>query len=287
MYRILAFVCVFLACLGAERASAEPALWSMTDADSTIYLFGTIHIMRPETEWRSAKIDQAIEASDVVWLEAPGDGDVLQTRDLVLAHGIDPKTPLNRKLSILERRQLGAALSAIGMPSNAMQPMRPWLAAITLVYAPAIQAGYDINAGIDRQIGDFATATQKKRQYFETMEQQVQFLSTLPPEVELELLRQVLTDFARGPAYIDQMVDAWLAGNLDAMGQYFLDDMKQAAPEFYETLIVRRNRDWSDEIGRLMAGSGTHFIAVGAAHLVGDDGLPALLSARGFTVTPQ
>lgn len=287
MRLLAAFLFVALLWLPPRPAAAEPAMWSVTDADSTLYLFGTIHILRPETQWRSAALESALQASEEVWLESPIDDDPLEARDLVLKYGIDRSVPLNRKLSILERRQLGAALTAIRMPSVAVQLYRPWLAAVTLVYAPAIQAGYDISLGADRQVKASAVAAGKPVNAFETFEQQIRFFATMPPTVELDFLRRVLGDFAEGEARIEELMTAWSKGDVAALREIVERDIKVPTPQLHHILIRQRNNAWLERIEQLMAGSGTHFVAVGAAHLVGADGLPEQLTQRGFTVTRQ
>lgn len=287
MSRILAIFCLLLGiAVSAPLARAEPAWWSITDADSTLYLFGTFHALPPDLDWTSAKLKEALKASDDLWLEATADNPA-EVQQLAAQLGLDPKTPLSRKLSILERRQLGAALKTIGMPMDIVRVARPWFASLQLALGMAMHIGLSPDHGADRVLEVAAKQMGKPVKGFETMEQQLRFFADLKPELELDMLRQTLAEFDEGAAYLKDILTAWKAGDLAALDGAVNGSMKEQSPALYDIIIVRRNADWVRQIEQLMAGSGTHFIAVGAGHLVGDHALPAALAEKGFTVTRQ
>jgi uncharacterized protein YbaP (TraB family) len=283
MSRILAFFCAFAICLTAPRAWAEPAMWVVTDDDSAVYLLGTIHFLPPDLHWQSDKFRKAFEASEELWIETELDDDAAM-QQLVLKYGV-AKEPLSRKLSILERRQLGTAARTVGLSPDFFQPLRPWFAAFTLVAAAAMQAGMSPDSGVDRQLQDAAKITGKNVRGLEEMEQQIRFLSDMPPELELDMLRQTLADFSKGEVYLKELLTAWHDGDLPALEATANGTMREEMPGLYEILIVNRNKDWTQQIDTLMAGAGTHFIAVGAGHMVGADSVPAMLAERGHSVT--
>jgi uncharacterized protein YbaP (TraB family) len=281
------------ACAGAalllhlpSPAFAEPAMWVVKDEDSTIYLLGTFHLVKPGMEWWSDKIEAAFKDSDELWLEASENGDSALLQSLVLKHGIDREHTLSSKLGDDDRIKLQSAATLAGLPVGAIEQMRPWLAALTLVVAPLMKEGYDPKKGADKQLEANAKASKKIIKTFETPEQQLLFFASLPEESEIAFLVQTLDEVAAGPHYTDQLAEAWVAGDTGQLDAMILERMKGAAPELYETLFVRRNTDWSDQIAAMMKGSGTSFVAVGAGHLVGDRSVPAILAERGFTVTP-
>jgi uncharacterized protein YbaP (TraB family) len=287
MSRILAFFCLLLGLAAlAPQARAEPAMWSVTDADSTLYLFGTFHALPPDLDWTSPKIKQAFAGSDELWLEAVGD-DPAAVQKLVAELGHDPRNPLPRKLSVLERRQLGAALKALGLPIDALRATRPWFAALQLSLSTALQIGLTPEAGADKVLEEAARQMKKPVRGFETMEQQLRFFADMPPELELDLLRQTLAEFDKGAAYLNEILVAWRTGDTGTLDATVNGSIKEQSPALYDIIIVQRNADWLSQIEQLMAGAGTHFIAVGAGHLVGDHALPAALAAKGFTVTRQ
>lgn len=270
----------------ASPAHAEPAMWVVKDVDSTIYLLGTIHMIRPGMNWRSDKIDDALEVSDEFWMEATENGDMEMLGGLIVKHGYDRARPLSSKLNSDDWARVQSAAKIVGLPISTVERMRPWLAALALGLKPATKEdGYDLTQGVDRSLEASARAVRKTVKTFETMEQQMQIFSSLPEESEVALLIQSLDEIASSKSAVDQMADAWMAGDLGVLEAKMVE-LKTSAPELHDLAFVRRNLDWCDQIAGIMKGAGTSFVAVGAGHMVGDQGVPALLMKRGFTVTP-
>jgi|SRR5688572_4994571 len=284
--RLIAAVASAALALFAAPAHAEPAMWVVKDADSTLYLLGTFHLIKPDMHWRSGKLDTAFKDSDELWLEASDNGDKAALQKLIVKHGFDPQNPLSRKLSGDDWVRAQSAAMLAGVPVQAIDQMRPWLAALTLVIAPVMKKGYDPAKGADKELEANAAASNKIIKTFETPEQQLLMFSSLPEQLQIEFLVQTLVDIEAGPQYVDRMADAWLAGDTEELEAMALDRMKTGAPELYDAMFVKRNKDWSDQIAVIMKGAGTSFVAVGAGHLIGDQSVPALLAERGFTVAP-
>ncbi|WP_122464400.1 TraB/GumN family protein [Brevundimonas lutea] len=272
----------------ATATTADPALWVVRDADSTIYLFGTVHLLRPEVDWRSDKVDAALAASDELWLEIADVDDQAAAMPLIQRYGLAPADqPLSSTLTEEDRAKLDAAAGAIGASAAAMEPFRPWLAALQVSVAAIVRAGYDPESGVDPKIKAAAVAAGKPVKGLETMEQQFGFFANLPLETQVEFLRQALDGYEDAPTELDQMVDAWVRGDIDAIDQIIVEDMKVEWGDVYEVLLVDRNADWTGQIQEMLEGSGTAFIAVGAAHLAGDDSVQAMLQQQGVTVERQ
>jgi uncharacterized protein YbaP (TraB family) len=284
--RLIAATFSAVLALFASPVHAEPAMWVVKDADSTIYLLGTFHLIKPDMNWRSNKIDAAFKDSDELWLEATVDDGPAQLQDLVLRYGIDRKQPLSSKLSGEDWTKTQSAATRAGLPIVAIEQMRPWLAGLALTVAPMIKDGYAYEKGADLQLERDAKASNKVVKTFETAEQQVQFFAGLSEEAEVVFLMQSVEMMAASSQYVDQMANAWISGNSETLDRMVLEAMKAGSPELYDALIVRRNMDWCDQIATIMKGAGTSFVAVGAGHLVGDQSVPAILAKRGFTVTP-
>lgn len=269
----------------APAAGQGPALWTVSDEDSTIYLFGTVHVLRPDTAWGSAKVDAAFDASENIVFEISNPDDQAAIVPLIQQHGISPERPLSSLLTPEEVAHLDTAARSIGASAAQMDPMRPWLVALTLAVAPMMKAGYDPQSGVEKILKHRAEEAGKPITGLETIDQQIGLLAGLSEETQLDLLRSTLTDFDDATTELDTLVQAWAAGDVDTIARTAVDKMRTESEELYEALLVRRNTAWADQIQDLLKGSGTTFIAVGSAHLAGADSVQALLEARGVTVT--
>ncbi|WP_297506647.1 TraB/GumN family protein [uncultured Caulobacter sp.] len=281
--RRLAVGLVSVVVLGFGGAAlAEPALWKISDKDSTIYLFGTIHVLRPDTQWRSPKIDKALSSSGDLTLEIIGADDPSVMQPLVLKYGLDQAHPLADKISPAAYQQATDLAKAGGMPPQMLNVMRPWLAAISLSLVPVVKAGYDPKSGVEQVLTKEAQAAGKPKNAFETPEQQIRFFADLSPKAEADFLASTLKDADEGVNKIDKMVAAWAAGDTASLEQQFVSEMKGQYPELYELLIVKRNQNWADQLKTKLAGSGVSFVAVGSGHLVGPDSVQAQLAKLGI-----
>lgn len=261
-----------------------PALWVIKDADSTLYLFGSVHVLRPTTGWASPRVNAAFDSASDIWFEITNPEDQAAMMPLIQQYGLSPQTPLSSRLTPEEVAQLDVAAKTIGASAAQLDPLKPWLAALSLSVAPLVKAGYDPQSGVELALKARAQAAGKRLHGFETLEKQVGMLATLPDDVQLEFLRETLKDFDEAVEMLDSMVEAWAKGDVQALDRIVVEEMKTDAPELYKVLLVDRNTDWANQIQTLLQGSGTAFIAVGAAHLTGDDSVQAILQKRGMTV---
>lgn len=284
--RALAACALALTALAAP-ASAEPALWAIKDHDSTIYILGSIHILRPGTEWRSPKIDKAFAASQDLVLEVVGADDAAAMQAILPKYGIDLTTRLSTRLDAADRERLAAAVAATGTPPQAVEVMRPWLASMSLSTLPLVKAGFDPKAGVELTLTAQAKAAGKPISGLETLEQQIRFLADLPPPVELAMLKATLEDFDKSVPMTEQMLAAWLAADQERLAAVFLAEGGLDDPAVYEAMLARRNRDWAGQLKAKLAGSGTSFVTVGAGHLVGADSLQAELAKLGVIAERQ
>ena len=264
-------------------AQAEPALWAIKDKDSTIYLFGTIHVLRPETQWRSAKIDKALADSGDLTLEIIGADDPAVMQPLVMTYGLDREHPLSGKITPDQFKHASELAQLGGVPPQVLNMMRPWMAAVSLSLAPVIKAGYDPKSGVEQVLVKDAVAAGKAENALETPEQQIRFFADLPPKTEADFLAQSLKDADEGVGKIAQMVAAWAAGDTKTLESIFVSEMKGDYPALYDLLIVQRNRNWAQQLKTKLAGKGVSFVAVGSGHLVGPDSVQAQLAKLGVT----
>jgi len=267
---------------------ARPALWVVKDADTTIYLFGTVHLLPGDAGWRDPALDHALEASDTLYLETVDD-DPANMAALVMHYGLSPGKRLSAQLSPSEAHRLQLAANKAKVPGGmpALEMMRPWLAALTLTTAPLLQAGLDPAQGVDKQL----RATMEKRGKpvlgLETAEQQVRFLADMPQAAQLAMLRSTLREVDKGIAQLTAMVKAWQQGDTDQLARLGEGDMREHEPQLYQRLLVQRNEAWAQRISTMLEQPGTVFIAVGAAHLAGPDSVQVQLQKRGVESTRQ
>jgi uncharacterized protein YbaP (TraB family) len=271
------------AMLCAGRAPAEPALWSVRDADSTIYLFGTAHAVRKDSRWRSPKIDAAMARSTELWLEIADDLGQNQeaTAGLMRRLGFDPARPLSRSLPPALHARLAKGVAPYGVSVAQLEPMRPWLAAMTIGILPIAKAGLDTTAGADRALREVAVAEKDVVRGFETVEQQLRFLADMSEAEQVAFLASALDSLDEGTDQIAAISAAWEKGDVDTLGRIVVEDLKKEEPLVYRRLIVDRNVAWAARIRKLLAGKGTTFVAVGVAHLVGPDSVQAQLRKVG------
>ncbi|WP_295217751.1 TraB/GumN family protein [uncultured Brevundimonas sp.] len=261
-----------------------PALWVVKDADSTLYLFGSVHVLRPTTGWSSPRVEAAFDSASDIWFEISNPDDQAAIMPLIQQHGLSPETPLSSRLTPQENAELDAAAQAMGASAAQLQPMKPWLAALSLSVAPLIKAGYDPKSGVELVLKARAEAAGKPIHGFETIDKQIGILAGLPDDVQLVFLRETLKDYENAATKLDEMVEAWARGDVATLDRVTITEMKEASPALYQAVLVDRNTDWANQIQTLLEGSGTAFIAVGAAHLTGDDSVQAILQKRGVTV---
>jgi uncharacterized protein YbaP (TraB family) len=269
--------------LFAVPALAEPALWTIKTPQATIYLFGVIHVLKPSTLWASPKIAHAIAASNDLWFEVV-DVDPETVAPLLAKYGMDKNHPLSSKISKRELVRLDRAAKEQGLAGEKdLEPYAPWAVAFGLDSIPLTKAGYDPDKGAD-QVLQARWATGKRVHGFETADQHMRILATLSQRLQIQLIDEALDNAEEGPEKINELVNAWMAGDVSALDKSN-QEMRKSSPELYDAIIVKRNQAWAQTITDLLkTAHGMSFIAVGAAHLTGPDSLQHALAAYHIAV---
>lgn len=272
-------------CLTSLTAVAQPALWVVKDADTTVYLFGTVHLLPDDTGWHYPALDKALAASQALTIEITDDN-MLNMQSLVLQYGLDPSHPLSTQLTSEENVHLQQAAEAAGVPGGVttLNIMRPWLAALTLSVAPLMKAGLDPEHGVDKQLKAQMLTAGKPVSGLETAQQQIRFFADLPEQVQLSFLRATLKDVDKGPAELKTLINDWKSGDTAAIAKLEDEDMRRQSPALYQRLLVQRNQAWAQKISAMLQQPGVTFIAVGAAHLAGPDSVQSQLRKLGVSV---
>jgi len=264
-------------------------LWKVEgEGGAVAYLLGSLHVLTPEWYPFSATINQAFADSKTLVEEI----DIDETGDPTTMMAALAKAMLTNGQTLdqivapevfaeVKRRSEKA-----GLPMAALQRMKPWLVAITLM-APTLQAaGFKPELGVDRHFYDRAKVSGMKRQALESIAYQLDRFDQLSPKLQEDLLRTAMEDMDTEVTGVKEMAQAWSSGNVGSMEKLTLAALKES-PELYTRLLVERNTNWLPHVESCLKQKSGCFIVVGAAHLVGRDGLPTLLAKKGYKVTQQ
>lgn len=269
---------------------ADPAMWRVKGAHGTVYLFGSIHVMKPNVDWETAKVKKVFPASDVLYVEVANLDDPAAVAPLAMQYGMDLAHPLSTKLSKDDVALLDAAAKSLGMPGEQMlEPMQPWLVSASLEMLPMLKGGDDPSSGIDMKLLAEAKAEQKPVRGFETMADQVHLLADAPQAQQVELLHKELAELDKAPAEMNDLVTAWEHGDVEKIGKMENDELAAKYPADYKRLVVDRNTRWTATLDGLLKdpATGSVFVAVGAAHLAGPDSVIKMLERDGWKVVRE
>jgi len=273
-----------LAVIVAGKAGAEPALWQVTGGQGTVWLFGSVHLL-PEGGFSvGGDLAEAIEGAKHVCMEIdPNANDEAAKTSITLARAIDPKGRDLFELLGPDADRARAKAADAGVPLDALAPFEPWFAGIT-VSVMALQAhGYDVEHGVEQVIEAAAAKGGKGGCGLETLDGQLGLLDGLPANLQAEILMQAIDEAADVDELIGPMLEAWRAGDEAGLEKSLEEDF-DGYPELADALIYRRNALWADQVSDMLRDGDDVLIVVGAMHLVGDRGLPALLEQRGYKV---
>lgn len=272
-----------------ESITATPAMWRAADADTEIFMLGTFHILPKGIDWRTEAFETAFNKADRVYFEVETDAPDTQSKTIgvLMTQGFNADGKL---LTDILNQEDGARLrqivTSLGLPFQGVNPMRPWNAFLTLSVQFIVNQGFDPASGVDSVLTNEARTKGKTLRFFETLEQQLAFFTELPPETEKALLELTIRDWDEQAESFDDLFAAWRNGDTAFIDNEMNSVMAQQAPEVFETLIIERNQNWTEELTKIMKEeTGTVFVAVGAAHLVGEHSVPAMLTKEGIEVS--
>jgi len=287
LQRFIAPVTALLALGSAAEAkapqAARPALWAVSDADTTIYLFGTIHLLPSDMKWRTAKIDQAMSNSQQLVVETIIDEKnptklMSALASLGLAKGLPP---LLERVPPAQRPALAAAIKKSGVPEQAYNSMKTWMAAFLLLSNQFKELG--LSGGVEGVLRADFLAHDKPIGELETNLEQLSFFDKLPESAQLNLLQGAMEENASMKREFGGMLDSWSRGDVKGIAQTFDKDLS-TSPELRDTLIRERNTNWTRWIEQRMTQPGAVMVAVGAGHLAGPFSVVEALKKDGYAV---
>jgi hypothetical protein len=269
----------------APQPVAHPALWEVSDPDTTIYLFGTIHLLPNGYQWESPKIEQAVQKSDQLYVETIVDPEHPQgILDALDALGnADGLPPLASRIAPAKRPLLEAAIAKTGIPRPMWDRMKTWSAAFRLLGLQYTELGLSGENGPELTLRNEFTAAGKKVGQLETNAEQLGFFNSLPASAQRSLLEGAIETPEVLRKEFDPMLAAWAKGDVHGIAITFNADLADT-PELMNTLLKQRNANWKGWIERRLAGPGTVLLAVGAGHLAGSDSVVSMLQKDGYRV---
>lgn len=267
-------------------ASADSSVWRVETDENTVYLGGTVHLLRASDYPLPEEYAEAYGASDTLFFETDLNsmGDMaVQARllqKLSYSDGRTLKTVLNQEAY----SALQAHMDGIGLPLAMMEKFKPGMIVSTLQVMEFQRIGFTPQ-GVDAYFNNLAMGDGKPLGQLETIDDQIGFLSAMGEGNESEFILLSLQDLEETVEVMDDMIAAWRTGDNDALSELFVAEMLNEAPEIYDSLLKRRNMNWLPQIEEMLKSAETEFVLVGAAHLVGPDGLLELLEGKGYRVS--
>lgn len=265
------------------EAPPKPAMWKVSDEDTTVYLFGTVHVLPPKLTWHSPAVDKALDEAKAIYFETDTESDPIAFREIVNRLGLyEPSQRLSDRLELEDLELLRSALAKLDLPLVAIETMRPWYAGVVISEAVVRKAGYDVSSGVESLMRPAARKAGKEIRFLETVEDQMSAFATLPETTQIKFLIGGLKEIDNAGKELGDLVSAWKTGDVDALARLLIDEDIGTIPELHDALLTHRNANWAPEIDALLKSeTGTFLVAVGAAHLIGENSVLEMLKPLG------
>ena len=279
------FLLTFIVLMLSNNVSADTSVWEVKYDSNTVYLGGTVHLLRPSDYPLPEEYERAYQASSKIYLET----------DLSSMNELSVQTKMLEQLTYQNPRSLKTVLNEeaytalsdymveIGMPLMMMENFKPGMVISTLQVMEFQRNGFTPQ-GVDVYFNNRAIEDAKTLGQLESIQEQIGFLASMGEGNESEFILLSIRDLEETTEIMNDMIAAWRTGNNDQLAAMFVTEMQNEAPDLYDTLLRQRNLNWFPQIEQMLSDSVTEFVLVGAAHLVGPDGLLRLLSSKGYQV---
>ena len=266
---------------GADR-DADPALWVVRDEDTTIYLFGTFHLLDGRT-WLNDEVKTAFDASRELVMEAQLPEDQSQLAAMVMRYALDAQgRTVSSRLTPPQNEALTQRLTAVGVPNGAFDRFEPWFVSMTLTALSAQQLGISGDNGPETVLTRAAQARHMPIGELEGMEFQIRMLDGIPERLQVEQLNQTVEEIGEIGSKLGPMLTAWSTGDVERLAALTDEVRNDNDRALHRIIFTDRNNAWATWIQQRLARPGTVFIAVGAGHLAGNDSVLAALRSRGI-----
>ncbi len=278
--------CSLVIFLPLSHAHSQSSVWVATSGEEKVYLGGTVHLLRPADYPLPAPFETAYQDSDKLFFETDiaGLSDFSVQARMMQALTYTDDTTLRSVLNDEAYAALVAHVATVGLPMQMMEKFKPGLLVSTLQVIEFQKMGFTPQ-GVDAYFNSRAVGDTKPVGQLEPIDAQIGFIANMGIGHESEFVLLSIEDMKEISTSMDQMVSAWRGGDNDTLANLFVDDMKEGYPALYAELLVDRNNNWMPLIENMFSEEGTEFVLVGAAHLVGDDGLLSLLQKKGYQIS--
>ncbi len=290
--RIRAAVAALVAFVAVGALSTRPGAqsrafaWKATRGSGVVYLVGSVHMLTSDFYPLAPSLDAAFKDSDLL-VEEANLTEMLSpnTQFAMLSRGMLPAgQSLDKVVSPATLALINQHSGGLGMPLEALKQFKPWFLAMTLEAAEWQKAGFDAELGLDKHFFDRAQTDSKSIQGLETTDFQISLFDGMTADQQDRFLAETLKSIDTETASVGKLAGAWKAGDVAGVERLVLAEVKND-PITYDRLLVARNRTWLPKIEALFSRPRHAFVVVGAAHLVGPEGVVAMLRAKGYQVT--
>ena len=275
----------------AQNAGVTPPIWEVRSGGNVVYLLGSIHLGRSDMYPVGAVVETAYKASKVVALEAdPTDQQAIAAAIADTFYQPPESLQTNLPRPLLSR--LSAVLEHQGIPLEQIQPMKPFMVAMTLASIEYAKAGFDPSLGVDMHFAQRAKQDGKAVVELESFGSQIALMNGMSDRLQENLLEVTLDSIENGeiPSLVDAMIKAWKSGDGKKLQSAVSVEERKLpavlAQEFHRKFMRDRNFAMARKIESMLEGADVHFIAIGAAHLLGQDSVLQILSEKGYRVRP-
>jgi uncharacterized protein len=274
-----------LGLLGCLTAHAASPVWAIQGDHNTVYLAGSVHLLKASDSALPPAFDRAYTGSHTLIMELDlGKVDPMAAATWMAGHGMLPAgTDLKTSLGAARYQRVSTEATRLGVPMEMVGQFAPWVLGLQLMDMEYAKDGFDSESGVEQQLERRAQTDAKPTAGLETIEEQLGFFEALTPEQQAKFLDLVLNDLHDVDSDTQEVVAAWRRGDAAKLAALLSDEYKQF-PALYRSLVTDRNKRWEPQIEQLLRAKDNYFVVVGALHLVGDGGLLELLRKDGFKV---
>jgi uncharacterized protein YbaP (TraB family) len=269
--------------LGSLTVHAGSPVWAIHGEHNTVYLAGSVHLLKADDSRLPAAFDRAYGGSKALVMELDMSKlDPMQAAGWMLENGtLKDGTTLRATIGEERYKRVSAEAARLGVPMEAADMLQPWVLGLQLLEMQYMQLGFDPQKGVEQQLQHRAQADGKPISGLETMEEQLGVLQSMSPADQARFLDMVVTEMHDVESETQSVVTAWRSGDAAKLSALLSDEYK-SFPVLYRLLVTERNKRWVPQIEKLLHGNQDYFVIVGALHLVGDGGLLELMRRDGY-----